>query len=290
MQPLAMLGSAPNPATFLVPAFVVLGYFYILLDRRREDSISKGDGQVGIKLVLCGLVLWGVLAIAGGLEGLLTFILAGFSPAGLVKSAFASIIAGAAVAGVAFAMGYRRTNADKFAQVNRFAAGVVTLGAGVYAATSLSMLFNGLIADISWPAIRGPLVPLVIYGALAFVAASIHASLSGIVSAAPARAPAYGGNQAYGQQGAYAQQQQPGYGQQAGYAQQQQGGQAQPGYAQQQGGQAQPGYGQQAGYPQQPQQQQQPGYGQQAGYAQGGQPGGYPPGGQGGQGGGYGQR
>lgn len=281
-----MLGNSANPATFLVPAFVVLGYFYILLDRRREDSVSKGDGQVGVKLVLCGLVLQGLSSVVGGVVSLLDFILSGFSPTSTLKAAFAAIAAGAAVAGLSFAVGYRRTNADKFSQVNRFAAGVVTLAAGLFAAMMLAALLNGLMGGGGWAAIRGPLSPLVVYGALAFVAAGIHGKLSGIVSAAPAPAPAAGYGQGYGQQAAYGQQQ-AGYGQQAGYAQQ--AGQQPAGYASP--GQAQPGYGQQqAGYAQQ---QPQAGYGQQpAGYPQsGGQGGGYPPGGgQGGGGQGYGQR
>ena len=56
---LGMLGGSAGAATALIPAFALLGYFYILLDRRRDDSISKGDGQVGAKLVLCGFILFG---------------------------------------------------------------------------------------------------------------------------------------------------------------------------------------------------------------------------------------
>lgn len=286
MDPTGML-SNPAAAVAALPAFALLGYFFILLDRRRDDSISKGDGQVGIKLVFCTFVLFGIVGVAGGITGLLDFVLGGFKDTGRLRAALAGIVGGAAIGAAAFALGYRRTNADKFAQVSRFAAGVVGIGAGIVAAMAFTSLINALFLSGGWDGIRTALIPLVVYGALGVFAMITHARLSGIVIERAAPQAAYGQQAGYGQQG------QAAYGQQAGYAQQ-----GQAGYAQQ--GQAQAGYGQQAGYAQQGGAQQgygqaQQGYGQaQPGYGQqGGQGGGYPPGGQGGQGGqggGYGQR
>jgi hypothetical protein len=276
---LGLLGNAANPAVMAIPAFAVLGYFYILLDRRREDSLSKGDGQVGIKLVLCGFVLLGLYNVVGGIVGLLNFILSGFKDTGLLKAAFAGIVSGGAIAGLAFALGLRRTNTEKFPQVARFAAAIVALAAGLNAAQALTALINALFLSGGWEGIRSSLSLLVSYGALGLGAIMMHARMSGVVVPVQASAqPAAGYGQAYGQQG-YSQQQ-------AGYGQnyQQQG---QAGYANPAAGQAQAGYAQQQGYGQA---QPQAGYAQpQAGYPQG-QGGGYPPGGQGGQGGGYGQR
>jgi hypothetical protein len=278
---LGLLGNAANPAVMGIPAFAVLGYFYILLDRRREDSLSKGDGQVGIKLVLCGFVLLGLATAATGVVGLLNFILSGFKETGMLKAAFAGIVSGAAIAGLSFALGVRRTNTDKFPQVARFSAAIVALGAGLMAASSFTTLINALFLGGGWEGIRVSLSPLVTFGALAVGSLMMHARMSGVVVAVQAAPqPAAGYGQAYAQQG-YGQQQ-------AGYGQNYQQGQAQAGYANPAAGQAQAGYAQQQGYGQA---QPQAGYAQpQAGYPQG-QGGGYPPGGQGGQGGGgYGQR
>jgi hypothetical protein len=274
---LGMLSGPGGPAVAL-PAFALLGYFFILLDRRREDSISKGDGQVGIKLIFCSFVLFGVIAVSGGIVQLLNFVLGGFKDTGALKAALAGIVGGGAVGAAAFAMGFRRTNADKHAQVSRFAAGVVGLGAGLIAAASFVGLINALFLGGGWEGIRGNLAPLVTYGALGVFAMITHAKLSGIVIERAAAPAGYGQQPGYGQQAGYGQQPgQPGYAQQqAAYAQQQAAyAQQQAGYAQQQG-QPQAGYGQQQGYPQ----------GQGGGYPPGGQGGG----GQGGGGGGYGQR
>ena len=269
---LGMLGSLAGPAMAL-PAFAVLGYFFILLDRRRDDSLSKGDGQVGIKLILVSFVLFGLMSVAGGIVELLNFILGGFKNTPGLKMAFASIVAGGGVGGAAFALGFRRTNADKHEQVTRYATAVVGLGAGLMAALSFVGLINNLFGGGGWEGIRSTLAPLVTYGALGVLAIITHARLSGIVIERAAPAAGYGQQAGYGQPaaGGYAQQSQP----QAAYGQPGQPGYGQPGYGQ--AGQAQ------AGQPGQP------GYQQPAGYPPG-QGGGYPPGGQGGGGGGYGQR
>ncbi len=283
MDTLGML-SNPAAAVAALPAFALVGYLLILLDRRREDSISKGDGQVGIKLVLCSFILFGVLSVSAGVALLLSFVLSGFGDTGQLKQAFAGIVAGGVVGGAAFALGFRRTNADKHAQVSRFATGAVGLAAGLIAASAFVGLINALFLGGGWAGIRGNLSPLVTYGALGVFAIMTHARLSGIFIERAAPQQGYGQQPGYGAQAQAGYAQQPGYAQQAGYAQQgqpqagygQQAGYAQPGQAQAGYGQAQPGYGQA-----------QPGYGQQSG-----QGGGYPPGGQGGGqgGGGYGQR
>src|SRR5258706_15215584 len=58
--------------------FVGASYFMITLDRGRANSTSKDDTQVGLKLVLFGLILAGIQVAAGGATGLLAFMLGGF--------------------------------------------------------------------------------------------------------------------------------------------------------------------------------------------------------------------
>lgn len=277
----SMLGMLGGPATIAaaVPAFAVLGYFYILLDRRSDDSISKGDGQVGIKLVLCGFILLGLATASLGVVGLLNFILGGFKDTGELKSAFAQVAAGGIIGGASFALGLLRTNTEKHPQAARFSFGVVSLAAGLSASMALIALLNAVFLSAGWEAIRGSLAMLITYGVIAVLSILFHAKMSGIVAAiqsAPQAAAGYGHGYS-----------QPGYGQQAGYPANYPQGQAQPGYASP--AQSPAGYPQQQGYAQA---QPQAGYPQPAAYPAGQAPGGYPPsggqGGQGGQGGGQG--
>jgi len=63
--------------------FVGASYFIITLDRARADSLSKDDNQVGIKLVLLGLILAGIQLASMGTTSLLAFMLGGFKGGGL---------------------------------------------------------------------------------------------------------------------------------------------------------------------------------------------------------------
>ena len=71
----AVIGPA---APFIALTFVVASYFMITLDRSRANSPSKDDTQVGIKLVLHGLILAAVILAAAGLDLLAAYVLSGF--------------------------------------------------------------------------------------------------------------------------------------------------------------------------------------------------------------------
>ena len=59
-------------------AFVVAAYFLLTLDRARANSLSKDDTQAGLKIVLFGVMLAGVVMAAGGAQMLLTYVFGGF--------------------------------------------------------------------------------------------------------------------------------------------------------------------------------------------------------------------
>jgi len=67
----AMVGAL---AAFL---FVGAAYFIITLDRQRANSPSKDDTQVGLKLVLYGLMLAGISLAVAGVTGFLAFVFSG---------------------------------------------------------------------------------------------------------------------------------------------------------------------------------------------------------------------
>jgi len=261
--PMLLGGAAP---LVLAPfGFIVLGYFFILIDRR-DDRPSKDDKQIGSKLVLWFLILIGLGMALSGVFDLLSFILGGFKGGfGRVKGSLVNVVAGAAIAG-AFALVFLpRTNNSTQQQVERYAMGTLALLAGIATCLAFYMLLRSVVFAAKWAAISSSLSALVVAGGTAFLALFRHGQLSGwtvpVRPAAPV-APAGGYPGGYPQQG-------------GGYPPQGQGG----GYPPQgQGGGYPPQGGQGGGYPPQ-------GGGQGGGYPpQGG--GGYPPqGGQGGQGG-----
>jgi hypothetical protein len=220
---LSGLGGAGAVSTMLVAAFLSLGYFAILLDRRREGSPSAADNQVGIKLVLYALAITGVLIVVGGLESLFAYVLGGFKPIDKLKDAGASLVSGGFIALGVLALALPRTNARSMPQVERFAWGVIALYTGIFAVYSLHQVVRGVFMGEPWANIAGGLAQLFAYGVVAVLAVARLGRLS-----AWGAAPAYGGQpqgygpQGYGQQGYTSGQQQ--YGSGGGYGNPPQGG------------------------------------------------------------------
>jgi hypothetical protein len=249
----ALMGSAMQAVSgmmFGTAAFgvLVLGYFFIFWDRRKEDSANKDDGQVGIKHTLMALMLVGLGIVAGGVDTVVGSLLSGNGDvikAG-IKGGLANLIAGAVAFGGILFLFLPRTNSKDYPQAERFAAGAVAAVAGVAAIFALQGFLSGLFGGTPWAMNAGNLSSLLVYGALGVIALSRFGGMSGW--AAPTRAPA-----GFPPQG-------------GGYPPQGQGG---GGYPPQGGGY--PPQGQGGGYPPQG-----------GGYPPQGQGGGYPP-----QGGGY---
>jgi hypothetical protein len=137
----------------IAPIFVVLGYFFILLDRR-DDRPSKDDKQIGSKLVL-----W-------------SFILAG-------------IITGVAVAGAFGLMFLPRTNNATASQVERYAMGVLGLVTGLMAILSFSQIVSGLFNGFKWGEMHPALSHLIVFGAAAAFAVMRHGAMSGWTAPPP---------------------------------------------------------------------------------------------------------
>jgi hypothetical protein len=253
-----------NPFTFAAFGLVLFGYFYIFWDRRNQESANKGDGQIGLKLVLYALGLFSLGMAAGAVAEILGWGLAGAKSAvGMktsapVKSGIASLVAGGGGLAAIMFMFLPRTNTKEYPQVERFALGIVALVAGIGALAGLNAFLQGLFnvhpaMGTAWAPKAHAAAGLAVNGALAAVVLMRFGTMSGWTAPVKPVMPMM---------------QQPGFPPQQGYPQQAQ--------------------MQQQGYPQQPQMQQ--GYPPQGGGypPQGG--GGYPPQGGGGlppPGGGY---
>src|ERR1044071_6850792 len=106
--------------------FVGAGYFFISLDRQRANSVTKDDTQVGLKLVLYGLVLAGISIAAGGVTSLLSFIFGGFKGGSIpVRQALPPIVVGALVVLVVAKALLPRTNAATQKQPERYLLGAL---------------------------------------------------------------------------------------------------------------------------------------------------------------------
>lgn len=209
-----------STTTYMVAAFIALGYFAVLLDRRRDGSPSAADTQVGIKLVLYGLAISGVLVIVTGLQYLFTFVLGGFKPTEVLKEAGADLVTGGFVALGVLALALPRTNARAMPQIERFAWGLIALYTGLIAVLALEGVIHNVFMSAKWADIAGGLAQLFAHAVVSVLAIARLGRLSAWGAAA---APYAGGGQPQqytGQQQGYGQQ---GYGQQ-GYGGGQQGG------------------------------------------------------------------
>ncbi|MBK9031782.1 MAG: hypothetical protein IPL61_10735 [Myxococcales bacterium] len=252
LGPIMAIGSTAMAGIYAIPMFIVLGYLFILLDRR-EDRPSKDDKQIGTKLVAWQLILIGALLALMGVFMLLQFILGGFkSPGPSIKAAITPLVVGAAtVAG--FALGILpRTNNSTHSQIERFAMGALGFVAGLAAIGAFYMLVGSLVNGEKWNSISTALSALIVSGGAAGIALMRHGQLSGwtapVRPAAPMAPPGGGYPGGYPQQGGGYPPQQGG-----GYPPHQGGGGYPPqgggGYPPQQGGGGYPPQGGGGGYP-----------------------------------------
>ncbi len=248
-QALAGVGSGLFVAA---AAVLVLGYFYIFWDKRKDESSNKDDGQAGLKLVLYTLLIVSLGIAAGGVNSVLSWLLAGAKGgSGPIKLGLAHLAAGGGGVVVVLLVLLPRTNTKDYPQAERFAAGAVAVVASIATVISLDSMLTALLGGAGW---RGGGAQaaggLLVAGGLAFLSVSRFGSMSGWTAPAkPAPMMQQGGFPP--QAGGYQPQAQMPQGQPGGYQQPQgggyppQGGQMGGGYPPQGGGQMPPG----GGYP-----------------------------------------
>ncbi|HEU0033060.1 MAG TPA: hypothetical protein VFQ53_20650 [Kofleriaceae bacterium] len=201
--------------------FVAFSYFIITLDRQRATSPSKDDTQVGIKLVLYGLVIAGVGLAASGLDQLLGYMLGGFKGGSMpIRFALPSIIVGAVVVLIMWLVLMPKTNAATHRQPERYALGLLALVYGALAIAGINQVLTGVFTEASWQITSRGLSSTLVFGAIGFLALIMLGSRSGWAGPQPpARMPGPGPQ---GQSGGYPPQgggypPQGGYGQGGGY-------------------------------------------------------------------------
>jgi hypothetical protein len=175
-----------DPSVLSAIGFVAASYFIITLDRQRANSPSKDDTQVGIKLILWGLIIAGIGMAASGVAMLLAFVLGGFKGEFMiVRLALSPIVVGAGVVVVMRLVLMPKTNNATMKQPERYALGMLGLYYGVLAIGAVRRLLEGVFASGSWGDISGSLTALVVYGAIGFLAILMLGAKSGWTGPAP---------------------------------------------------------------------------------------------------------
>jgi hypothetical protein len=180
----------------LAPAFVLFAYFAIILDRRRDNSPSKDDTQVGIKLAVLGLSLSAVGLVAAGVNGLLAFVLGGFKGgAQPIKDAIPALVTGAGVAFGLFTIILPRTNNATARQPERLMLGLMSVTYGFMAIIMSYLFIDALFKSDAWMMTSTYLATMLVTGAVGFLSLNRLGSASGwtqpIRPAAPMAPPGY---------------------------------------------------------------------------------------------------
>ncbi|HEY5938878.1 MAG TPA: hypothetical protein VIU61_29700, partial [Kofleriaceae bacterium] len=109
-------------------AFVLGAYFFIVLDRQRANSPSKDDTQVGLKLVLFGVMYAGLALAVNGTADVLAYALGGFKGGSIkLREAIPSMLIGGGAGAVAWKVFLPRTNYATARQPERFFVGAVAI-------------------------------------------------------------------------------------------------------------------------------------------------------------------
>src|SRR5688572_10253442 len=122
---MSAFGGGGTVSAMLVGVFLVLGYFAVLIDRRRDTSPSRDDTQ------------------------------GGFKPIEVLKQAGAALVAGGFVALGVIALALPRTNARAMPQVERYAWGLIALYTGITAVFALHLVVEGVFMSQPWAKIAG---------------------------------------------------------------------------------------------------------------------------------------
>jgi hypothetical protein len=197
-----MMAAAQQLMSFLpvlpTAGFLLAGYTFITIDRRREGSLSKDDKQAGLKLVLFALMLVSLMGAAGGVETLLHYILSGAKTgSGALKMSLAVLIASGGAFAIFWLVFLPKTNSKEAPQPERFFLGAVAAMAGGKFIAGLGQLTSMLFLSAPWPFTSQSFAVILVNGGLMFFALARFGSLSGwttpVRQVPPANFPPQGG-------------------------------------------------------------------------------------------------
>ncbi len=171
-------------------AFVIGAYFFILLDRQRANSPSKDDTQVGLKLVLFGVMFSGLALAVNGTADVLAYALGGFKGGSIkLREAIPSILIGGGVGALAWKLFLPRTNYASARQPERFFLGAVAVTGAIAGMVALNNFLTGLFTEAAWVETSAGLAGALPAGAVAVLAFARLGQLSGWTAPPPRAVP-----------------------------------------------------------------------------------------------------
>jgi hypothetical protein len=200
------IGGGLTAAPAAVAALPVL-YLLARWDANREDGSGRGDAHIGLKTLLAGFMLLGVLIATDGVRDAVGFVLLkikGGATMQLLRVAIGHLVAGAAVAAGVWMFAWPATNHQSYPKIARMAVGVAAAIAGAVAIVSFASFAGGAIGGEAWGNIAPSLALVFSYGPLAVLALGRFGRMSGWTP--PQRTQAYAGPP-----GGYPPQAPPGY-------------------------------------------------------------------------------
>lgn len=204
-MPFEMLGGLTAFSALVVPVvgLLVLTYFFAVWDQRKPDSDTKDDGQIGVKVAINTMILYGIGIAAGGSFLLLWYLLSGAKAGGTsqIKMAISLLLSGGLIIAVFLFLFAPRTNSKDYPKVTRLVAGLLAIISGIVGAGGLTgfivMLING--GGMPWELKSMPLSLALVFGGLGIGALVKLGGLSGWT--APVRPVAPQPSAGYGQPG-----------------------------------------------------------------------------------------
>lgn len=176
----SMLSDQLTDPVALVAVFILVAYLVITIDRRREASSSKDDTQVGIKLVIFGLMAVALLSAASATQHLLAFVLGGFKGGWkAMRGPVASVIAMGGPAVALYLFFLPRTNYQERPAAERMATGLVAAFAGAGLLVGLDHFLRFLFAGAAWVDISAGLASVGVWGGLAVLSVIRLGTMSG---------------------------------------------------------------------------------------------------------------
>jgi hypothetical protein len=166
--------------TIAMPLFVVVAYVLLSLDRRREGSPVRDDGQLGLKVLLFGALGVAVLLAAAGTRDVLAFILGGFKGGWkTLRGPLATAISGGGIGAAIYFLLLPRTNHMEKPQVERIMVGMTATWLGAGALASVSVFLNAILAGKPWAEISDALASVGVGGGVTVLLLLRLGALSG---------------------------------------------------------------------------------------------------------------
>jgi hypothetical protein len=204
----------PAALGLYAPLMLLLVYLFAIWDARRDGSPGASDTQIGLKVAVHIFAILGILIAAGGVHGILSFVLGkmkGGASSDVIKAGIGNLVAGGGVFFACYAMLLPRTNWNEQGKVTRLSYGLVAAFSGINAIIALAAFLSGIIGGAPWGMNYPMLASLLVFGGLGFFSLTQLGGLSGWVAPPPKAMgfPGGGAGGGYDQQQGYPPQGQP---------------------------------------------------------------------------------